>query len=845
MKEFLVRHALSNVWCNPYQDRQAIIELKPMQSYGGVRVSFSYMRRTHLTPTHNEYYQIYSIGQVHPDRLNLPSDVKDKWLKVGDVCKDNDLLMEFYTVKGVVFCRSFIWYMYTSSGVMMFAIRRQDIIADYDDFKIFLRLQSNSFFNSQRDTEADINIEMEGMEVTPINRGEVPNFQYRYHLRRDSGHGHCYAFHNGRYVKDWLPADVKLGDILEWVHDTSVKEVHDVFLDELPGYMSTLDKVRKHLLHLPKSTKGIDYRDDLDIYLIKFDPTGRLFDGVYYHRNREDSVRMVTHRDYGLPESVINEYLENNAGWDNLAHIAVRVHVKNSGYSRTLIDEHNRISEFYSRFDDAGIKDVMASEDAVLSEWQAGNLERSMYTKIMRSLDHEVTPEVVMLAYGYNAMAKITADTPNKVVNGKVVLPFGLKNNSTVFEYDSSGLLLGWRYHLSGDNYYPTHQACVMVEAISGRGGLDSGLIYGNTPVPISKSGSYRLYVSTVRGGVVTNKWVDMTNDPDVATISNDMVVWKLSEDFIGCVKQDLRFTCYDFEIESDDMTWKMSVDDLSLGNVLHIPGCKLDVFLNGRALIKDIDYYLKYPQLYIVSKKYLKEGTFQSVTVRMTGFCNSDMSMPVMGEVGFVNHGYVSVDSEYDVREDKVIRCVVGGRTYSRDQIDFEEDKRLMSVPRMVNGTPYLLESVLQPVRDMMDYNSYPRLRESMELDVKVSKYLTQNLPPPVHNGDNLLPGLYEIYSPLLSRLIWEFNNNIKNPLASSATDMELAAYMNDYLDYFNYDPVKRGVDFNYVVIHPHALLGQAKVSQTAYAFLERVIKTYLDGSVDLTPYVLIEVAN
>ena len=843
MKDFLVKHALANVWCNPYQDRQAIIALRPMQRYGGVRVSFTHMRRTYPTPTANEYYQIYSIGQVNPDRLNLPVDKKDVWLKASDVCKDNDLLIEFYTTKGVVFCRSFIWYMCTSSGTMMFALRRQDQIADFDDNDVFVRLQSNSFFNSVRDDAAVVNIEMEGMEVTSLTRKDIPNFQYRYHLKRDSGDGHCYAFHNGRYVKDWLPANVQLGDILEWVHDTSVREVHDIFMDELPSYHSQLDKVRKFLIHLPKSLAGIDYRDDLDVYLIKYDSTGKSFNGVYYHRNREDSVRMVTHRDYGFPESVVMEYIEDNAGWDNLSHIAIRVHVKNSGYARPLVDEHNRIREFYHRLDDSGIKNVMSGEDAVLSEWQAGNLERSMYTKIMRSLSTEVTPEMVLLAYGYNAISKITADTPSVVVNGKVQLPIGLQNNATIFEYDSNGLLLGWRYHLSGINYYPTAEECVMVEGISGKGGIDSGLIYGNVPVVLNPLASYRLYVTAMRNGKPTNVWTDVTKDTTVVEVVNGVVTWKLSDDFLGCVKQDLSFTCYDFEIESDDMTWKMSVDDGFVGSPLTIPGGKLDIFLNGKALIKDIDYYLKWPQLYIVSKKHLKPGTFQSMTVRMTGFCNSDMSMPTMGEIGFVNNGYVSVDSEYDVREDKVIRCVVGGKTYRRDQLDFEEDKRLLTVPRMVNGAPYLIEGIQQPVRGIFDYNSYPRLRESMEMDVKVSNYLTQNLPAPIYDKLNVLTGRYHIYSPLLSRLIWEFSTGIKSPLPASATDMELAAYMGDYLEYFTYEPVKRGVDFNYITIEPHALPGQATVSQPAYAFLERVIKTYLESSVDMTPYVLIQV--
>lgn len=842
MKDFLVGHALANVWCNPFQDRQAMLQLHPLTGHGGVRKNFSYLRRQYPLPTPNAYYHVYAIGQGSSTRLNLPTDAINRWTPLAQICQDRSMLMELYTTQGIQFSRSLSFMMFTEDGFFLFAVRRQDTVANLDDVTLFIRFQSNSFFESVRDTDLDPNIQMSTLEYSQSTQGQLPNFQYQYHVRRDSGVGHVYAFHNGRYVKDWLPSDVAFGDVLEWVYDTSVKEVHDFFLDDLRSYNSTLDSKRKYFIHLPKSLAGIDYRDDLDIYLVQYSPTRLSFDGVCYHKNLENSLRMVTHRDYGMPEDYVNTYISDNPEWVDRPNQAIRVHVKHSGYARPLIDEHQRIKEFYGRFDDQGILEAVVGDDAVLTEWQAAELEKSMYTRIMRSKSEQVTPTIVSMAYGYNAMAKITADTPQMVVQGSVALPVGLRQNVTAFEYDVNGLLLGWRHFEEGINYYPVYPGCVMVEFISGKGDLSASMVFGNSPVTLSADESYRFYVSPVVNGVPTQSWSDETGNTEIVTISNGVATWNLTSDFIGCVKGNSSFLCYDFQVESDDNTYKLSVNQDFITNVLHIPGAKFDLFMNKRAMVENIDYYMVWPQLHIVSKKHLKEGNLQDLTIRMTGFCNPDMSRPVMAEVGFVHHGYVSVDNEYDVRDDKVIRCVVAGKTYHRSQIDFEEDRRLMTVPRLTNGAPYSVENIDPPVRGVIDYDTYPLISRSKDLDARVSAYLTQHLDPVVYDGPNIIPELYPVFSPLIARLIWELHMGLITPVPSSATDMQLAEFMDAYSGYFQYDPAYRQMDMNYVEIHPHPYPGTMEVTQTAYAFLERVIRIYLESKIDLTPYVTIE---
>ena len=130
MKDYLVKHALENVWCNPYQDRQTIVQLHPLTRHGGVRRNFSYLRRVIDTPTISDYYHVYSIGQTRANRLNLPTDHVNQWQRMIDVCQDRSLLAEFYTEAGLQFCRQFIYVMYTDQQYYLFAVRRQDKIAN-------------------------------------------------------------------------------------------------------------------------------------------------------------------------------------------------------------------------------------------------------------------------------------------------------------------------------------------------------------------------------------------------------------------------------------------------------------------------------------------------------------------------------------------------------------------------------------------------------------------------------------------------------------------------------------------------------------------------------------------
>ena len=85
MREFLVQHALDNVWCNPEQDNQLLIHAFKLTPQYGVVNEHRIMLRTVRMPETGKRYHVFQVGQVYPSLLGLlkvqPSWGNEVWTK--------------------------------------------------------------------------------------------------------------------------------------------------------------------------------------------------------------------------------------------------------------------------------------------------------------------------------------------------------------------------------------------------------------------------------------------------------------------------------------------------------------------------------------------------------------------------------------------------------------------------------------------------------------------------------------------------------------------------------------------------------------------------------------------
>lgn len=849
MFDYLIKHALQHVWCSPKQDLQVIFKPAKINRNTGSIVSANHLWSRIDMPTTTGYFHLYQIGQLTPYLIGLLPD-RLGWVKLSDVMQSEKLIIDLYTNDGLHLPCGTSWYRFTDERNLIVAVEDQPTIADLRTDPIYIRLYSNSYFASTRAEGWPQAIVCRYAKMTDVTVGS--DFQYLYHQHRDKPHGHTKLFVNGAYVKDFVPTLTPIGSTLEFVYDSSIKMVVDYPLADVPSFDSDLDLKRKYLMHYQgPQTDGpvIDYRDDVDVYLIRPYLRGTVptFEGVYYHKNQDDAMRMVTHRDYTLTVPYVTNYQLARDGWDDVHDLTARLFVRYSGWQRPLILEHGHIHDLY-KLPPEDILPAMHGTDATVSVWQAHNLENSYYPKIMDATGFAITAEMVQKAYGYNAISILMANTPQFIenVNGRrqVSLPPGLHANSTVYEYNADGLLIDSQYHALGAEYTPMHPQTRMVEALVGRARTNLPYTKDTLTQTIDPTLNYRCYHAVRVGDTILNDtWQDVTDDESKVAFVGDQLSWSVNLlNFTTLVINDLDFVGYNLDLSPTNGLLKFSV---GYGTPLqYIPPGKIDVWLNGHALIETIDYRVQWPQIVVFNKEFLTTGTNQKLSVRCTGFCQSDLSREEPAERGWIKHGQVSRNALFNLRDDKILRIVVRGLTYDRSELEFVETDDGQRLPEEMNGYPYQIENVVVPLRGLVDgEDTYSYRAKSMAVDTEVADYLNLRLPEPVEPNPNLSLERYAVYSPFSSTIIHDIINGVIDMVEYQGhySNQDVLERLEEYRYLLDYDPTQFPLNDRFMIVHPHNLLTEVRVDLYQYNFISRAVHLFLDDKVDLSRFLVI----
>lgn len=849
MTDFLVDHARQHVWCTPDQDLQVTLKPVKLSRPLGELLNARVLWEDIPMPTKKDRYHLYQIGQVHPDILGL-LPTKMIWRTVKDNMRENKLYCDVYTVTGRHLPRFECWFLVNQDNNVILAIKSQTAIADLDKEEVFVRLYSNAFFQSVRSNPQTNEIACEGQRFTDTNQMLFMQRRYREYRAKP---GLCLAFVNGWLVDDFPPQMLAAGDAVEYVYDSSVKATYDFEVPNLQTFDSTLDSKTKYLLHyVPQLKAMIDYLDDIDFYLVRKDANGR-YTGAYYHKNAEDAVRMVTHKDYSLPVMYVNAIRDDSKLWTSRDTITIRMHLRNAGWERSLVNEHHRIKELY-KLGEPELTKALLGIDSNIWVWQAANLEKSMYPAIMRDFGPTITKQMVTEAYGYNATSKLLGDTPQKVVvnpnRSFVDLPPGLHRSATVYEYNQQGALLGFYTHTLGPTYKTRNAAARLVEAIYGRGGVAAPVVYGDKEVPVIAGNNYRMYKTRIwRGVIQDDEWQEATINVDY-TIQNNVVRWLTDDATYTAVMRDTEFLAYSFSMTPIDGILKFSIvaEQKRLGStytaVMPIPGGRLEVWLNGRALIENLDFVCHWPQVVITNKSFWSESATQNLVVRVSGFCTKEMKLETPVEYGFVEYGLLSRNNRFNVRDDRVLRVLVEGTLRHRDELIFAEDDVGVSMQNIRNGAPYQITDIVVPMQGLTSKDTYSMRAESHEVDQLVEDYLTIKLPQKPKTPPSPFPGYYLVYSPFTCKIMYDMVNGVIDfrDWMDPYSDMQVRQAMEDYVYLLDYDPVKVGVDTQYVNIQPHQSRDTVVLNIYQYRLLERVIKVFLDGKVDINKFIQIK---
>lgn len=866
--DYLVNHAIRDVWCNIDQDNQHIVSPHRITQSEGVYNSIKVMKREIKLPSKGELYHVFQIGQLHPLILGMfqysPVWVKEEWVTAERAICEMKFIMDVYTINGIQIPKFEIFYMFTNDRNFIIAIKEnKKIPINYKIDNIFIRVYTNAYFDSVRAYQSVEATYCYGARATSTN--QILDIQQTYDTYA-AKNGLVYGFVNGQLVDKIDIFTVKIGDTLEFIYDSSVLRTVTFQIRDLPYFESILDQKRKYLLHYASQTNDtIDFQDDMDIFIADYYLPDR-FRGVYYHRNNPNACRMVTHRDYSIMVDYFVQYaneLQSLAGDRvlNFDDLKVKLHIRKSGYYRPLVFENSRIKELYKLTNIQSLN-AMVGVNSTVPVWKAENLENSAYTAIMRSKAVLITRSLVEDAYGYNAVSKILGDTPKQtyVYSGfkQVSVAHGLANHSTAYEYDTYGLLIGFYPHIAGETYNCNNNNCTLVEMISGTGDYHPDVRFGTNNVAVPTRAEYRVYrCYLTQAGVPDNQWTDVTGS-NYYTVQNNTIVWSNTDyNAYIMVRTNGKFLAYDQNIFPVGGTLEITLTEMETrdgvidNHILPVPMGELDVFLNGRSLIEGLDYFVNFPKLVIVNKTWLKHPlstTAQKVHVRFTGFCKSNLTRDPPDDFGWVQYGLLSKNNKFDIRDDRVLRIVMNGEVYDRSELQFSEKDSGLGIQNARNGYPYQIRDIVVPMRQYTDIDTYEYRAQSKIIDQQVSNYLTTLLPEPSYDNPSAIQRLYELVSPFIAKILYEVRVDqiTLASISKSLTDNEVLAICQPYEWMLAFDPTQAnvGTDTDYVIIHPHIEYNAVPLQFYQYRFLQQVVKLYSRGLVELSPFIILESA-
>ena len=861
MQQYLIEHALENVWCNPDQDNQLrFAPSKITVAYGEINY-FTLMGRECVLPTTVQRYHVYQVGQLQPLVAGLldrtPAWTREKWYLFSDAMNALNLEVTIYTAKGALLPRYKSYFMFTKERALIFAIPIDPMFpVDYEAEAIYFRLYTNTYFTSDRAQAEANSINCKGFQPTTI--AQVLDIQNQYTALR-AKKGAIAGYINGRLVDSLTALTMNINDRVEWVYDSSVKKVITLNVSDLPMFESTLDAKYKYLIHssLMDGTT-IDYQDDIDVHVL-WPGAFNKFSGFYYNRNNQDAHRMVTHRDYSIVVDYFNyiaQALEaaNNLGPVDLEGFKIQLKIREAGQVRPLIFENQRIFELY-KMPDADVVQALIGLNSTVPEWRCDVLEACGYTKLMRDTYSEVNITDIQLGYGYNGISKVVGDTPQKTLlnsgRQRATLPYGLKFASTVYEFDVDGHMLGYQINNSDTDYIAADNNCRLIEAFVGNATVTPDVVYGQSGITVPTYNNFRVYRCFRVDSIQTTPWIDITDDGDY-TVSNGILTYTTpGTDYWLMVRSDATFLAYTFtEVETDGLlSFTLKEQGIRGPNgletyVMPVPMGELDIWMNDNYLIRGLDYVINFPVIHITNKNHLVQPartSSQKFHVKFSGFCLKDLTMDPVEEFGWVVNAALSNNNRYDVRDDKVLQISVGGGLRHRSDLIFYEDNPSVSMVNPLNGQPYQIKDIVVPLRQLVDENTYSLRAKSQEIDQRVSDYLTLkfgDIGPLVNSS---ITERYQLVSPFLNKFVDLFRNDqIELDPLVNYTDQQVLAICQPYEGLLAFDPLSdenaHDIRFSYVVPHRYATVVNLTLYQ--YRFMLRIVSLYAAGKVDITPF-------
>lgn len=893
----IVNHAMEHVWCEPNQDRYNVFKTWRVSPKVGVRHSVN-IRHYHVNlPVDSNarlqsLWHVFHVGKVHQKHLGLDQCTLSKWYDLSEAMELNKSLVDVYLSNGAIVpkAKCKIRWMADDSLVLIIKASTTDYgkrvslgtpeAALYDgtpysvaEGEVFFRSYRNGLF---------LNLawpNLAGNQELPIRSYGIDVFSVADYSQFMSTVNNINISANGTgrgvFFKDGfietLPSafsSIYVGSHLSYVFDDSARFIEYHKLSQLGTFLSTRDPGKQKYLLLSSSDYGaIIYRDDVDFYLVSRNASNKV-KGIVINRYMDDAVRQVTHNAWALQVNYIDALCNQHSFLMDRSTVEVMAVIRQGGSeARGLPQQFSRIEDLY-RLSRPFRLQAMLGVNATLPEWRAEALEASPYTELMSAQFKDLSDELVASAYGYHVLGQafdpVSYLPYSQSLTQAFDVGYALRRSKpsgggerSVFVYGMDRKLI----HSYGNQQTGQYEVLPDLGSDSAEfieayhlifSTLEDGTIYNSDVTdPDLNHWGYRCYICTKINGTPDESWIDITGNSSYYSITGNTLTWNWalinSNSFFPAVRINNRVLLRTVDALPDPLAYSGNMEfDITaqvqwLGNTVirrqSIAPASVEIFLNGRSLIRGLDYMMQWPRV-IICRKPSTAPIDTVIQVRTYGSCDPLTMLPYPPrEVGFVKGGILSVDGEFQVRNDRSCRVLIGGMVFKRSEVAYAEDAEILQ--QVTDGEPYALMDYVTGIEPYIAGDTAVYRQAAQDIDRRVSNYLTprlQTIEPelPVTVGDR-----YRVFSVFLNAIIHEmrfgtlFTDSI---LDVRYGNVEVDGWISAYSYLFQYDIAVLGFDPEYVIVYPHQFTSPVEVSAIQFSFLRYLIRNYLNGNIELS---------
>lgn len=910
MYDAIVDHAIKNVWCAPLQDYEHTIMPARLSPAGGWLRYANVIWNKQLPLPHAEdkrrtkRYHVYQIGK-YPDFLLGVPDLPDRWINLNEIMEKTDCFVSCFIDSGIVTNSGESWLrLLKPNNNIVLAV---EIDHEYDlgemwiedavsgamtlipsrlDYKqLFIRFYTNARLRTlqQRNSVKHPDAQVESYSRFCTSVSDVNTFIDQTYNEDRPIYGWLRV--DGYMVnREWLRANpfTAVGKTLYAYHDDTIIGKYWFKLTDLKSFRSIKDpNIDKYIMFYGRELTKLIYHNDVEYFIgIR---RGEQYKSVYVPRFTEYTVTNITHAMHALDTNVVADLIENNPNFlaSHEDEIWIRAVVRQGGMVRGLTYESSRIDALY-QLSEEQIMQALQDRNSVMPEWRAENLENSWYNKLMSAPElKDITPELVVKAYGYNALTKYMQ--PNINIGTDITPPYkgtlftlsnalSRPNNDAdlylpldLTGYDDKGKYLDHarrlfpadgQIYLTPFNTTNVRKAEIYVNNYRENGTFRLTDTIGDvvSSLDLARFG-FGCYVSPMIDGKPTFNWTDVTDsDFYVYDPGNGTTLPKITWDKVGLTSAGL-FGMVRINNESAYLTGtltsytetgrgysKLTVLPQDNGYQTMIAG-QIDIWVDGQHLFQDLDYFLKWPEIYIC-KQIIKRDSL--ITARISGLPHPKTKQnwkPL--DFGFVKSGILSVNKPYFSRHDKNVQINAGGAIYAQHEVQFAEDP--LKGPLVVDGIPYATTDYVTPIEFYTGHSTLKEKMIALDLDERVNQYLDQRITklpathPVVGRGER-----WNVVSMFFNELLCNLKEGwLSADLSKPYDNVMVAGWVAPYRYLLDMDIIFSDFfDPEYVSPIAHSEEFAVEVTSEQMTFLRYVNDNYLEGKVELEKYLYITVS-